>query len=367
MSEGDLDKSDPASPYKLEKAREQGSVAKSPDASFLVLLFGLTCMVYGMGEGITHRLELVLQQALAHSARTQWDAQAFSALIGTTTSAVMLALVPALSVIVILVIVAGVWQVGFAISTEPLKPDFSRINPATGFKRLFSMRSIYDLLRSSIKLGIVALVVMLAGGSVLREMGGLLMLEPSRILHYLIHKTGAILALLTAVLALLALADVAYTRWEFLKKMRMSKREVKDEHKNREGDPRVKSRLRELRMEWLKKSMAARRVPEADVLVTNPTHYAVAISYKRETMPAPRILAKGSGEVALQMRKLALRHGVPIVENPPLARSLHRLTQPDDYLPTQHYSEVAKILVWVLAAKSSRLRAQGSKMTKAGT
>ncbi|RYZ76550.1 MAG: EscU/YscU/HrcU family type III secretion system export apparatus switch protein, partial [Proteobacteria bacterium] len=158
------------------------------------------------------------------------------------------------------------------------------------------------------------------GQGILKEVVVLPLREPIGILVYLIHKTGVILATLTAVLALLALIDLAYTRWEFLKQMRMSKREVKDEHKQREGDPRIKARLRELRLEWFKKGIAAQRVKNADVLVTNPTHYAVAISYKRDVMSAPRIVAKGSGELALRMRELARSHHVPVVENPPLAR-----------------------------------------------
>lgn len=354
MSEGDLDKSDPASPYKLEKAREKGSVAKSQDASFLVILFGLTCLVFSMGDTLTRRLAQVLHAALAQSSRTQWDAKSFGTLVGDSVVEILMVLAPPVALLMVLAVMVGLWQVGFTLSAEPLKPDFSRINPAEGFKRLFSMRSIYELIRSSIKLGVVSLVVLAMSDVVLKEVTGLMGREPAAILAYLVRKTGVILAVLTAALALLALADIAYTRWEFLKKMRMSKREVKDEHKNREGDPRVKSRLRELRMEWLKKSMATRRVAEADVLVTNPTHYAVAIAYQRETMPAPRILAKGSGEVALRMREIARQHGVPIVENPPLARSLHRLAKADDFLPEQHYNEVAKILVWVLAARTAR-------------
>jgi flagellar biosynthetic protein FlhB len=354
MSEGDLDKSDPASPYKLEKAREKGSVAKSQDVSFLVILFGLTCLVFGMGDTLTRNLARVLQATLAQAARTQWDVASVSAMLGTVGVDILLILAAPLGVIMIMAIAAGVWQVGFTISTQPLKPDFNRINPATGLKRLFSMRSVYDLIRSSIKVLVVVVLILAAGGTVLRELVLLPLREPAVILAYLIHKTGVILAVLTALLAVLALGDMAYTRWEFQRQMRMSKREVKDEHKQREGDPRIKSRLRELRMEWLKKGMTMQRVKNADVLVTNPTHYAVAIAYKRESMSAPKIVAKGSGDMAARMRELAREHNVPIVENPPLARSLFRLADPDDHLPEQHYAEVAKILVWVFAARSQQ-------------
>lgn len=357
MSEGDLDKSDPASSYKLEKAREKGSVAKSQDAAFVALLFGTTCMVYGMGDGMTRKLAAVLHGALAQISRSQWDVNALGSLLGRVSTDVMWVLSPFFFMLLVLAVGVGIWQVGFTLSTEPLKPDFQRINPAAGFKRLFSLRSTYELIRSAIKLGVVILVLLVSGAALLKKVTQLMNRDPSTVLRFLIQEVGALLAILTAVMLLLAIADIAYSRWEFLRKMRMSKREVKDEHKNREGDPRIKSRLRELRMEWLKKSLSSRRVAEADVLVTNPTHYAVAIGYRRDAMPAPKILTKGAGDVALRMREIARRHGVPIVENPPLARSLHRLAEADDYLPEQHYSEVARILVWVMSARAARLKA----------
>lgn len=356
MSEGDLDKSDPASPYKLEKAREKGSVAKSQDAAFVALLFGTACMVYGMGDQMTRKLTAVLHGTLAQVSRSQWDAQAFGALLAHALTELMWALSPFFAMLMVLAIAVGVWQVGFTISAEPLKPDFQRVNPAEGFKRLFSLRSTYELARSSIKLGVVVLVLVASGDELIKRVTQLMDRDPSSVLRFLIQEVGALVALLTAVMLVLALVDVGYTRWEFLRKMRMSKREVKDEHKNREGDPRVKSRLRELRMEWLKKSLSSRRVAGADVLVTNPTHYAVAIAYQRDKMPAPKILAKGSGDVALRMREIARRHGVPVVENPPLARSLHRLADADDYIPEQHYTEVARILVWVMSARAAKLK-----------
>lgn len=354
MSQTDQDKSDPASAYKLEKAREKGSVAKSQDLTFLMLLFAMTCCVFGMGESTTRDLTRLLRAALGQMSRTNWDVATTSHVLGTLAVETLYVLAAPLAVVMVLVILISVLQVGFVISTEPLKPDFNRINPATGLKRIFSMRSIYELARSSLKLLAVVLLVLIAGRTVLQEVVVLPYRDTQAILAYMIHKVGVILAGLTALFALLAVADLGYSRWEFLKQMRMSKREVKDEHKQREGDPRIKARIRELRLEWLKKGMTMRRVAESDVLVTNPTHYAVAIAYRRESMSAPKIMAKGSGDMALKMRELATKHGVTIVENPPLARALFRLARPDDYLPEQHYAEVAKILVWIFAARKMK-------------
>ena len=351
MAEEDQDKSDPASEYKLQKSRERGSVAKSQDITFVAILFGLTCGVFGMGDSFSRDIAGVMRAVLNQVSSAQTDPMLILPVIGHATVEIMHLLAMPLAIVAVLAIVASVAQVGFVLSGEPLKPDFTRINPAQGLKRLFSMRSIYDLVRSLLKMGLVAMLLWLAGGWVLKQLVALPLYAAPGLLAYLIQVTGGILAALTALFGLLAFADLAYTRWEFLKKMRMSKREVKDEHKQRDGDPRIKARLRELRMEWFKKGLSMQKVKDADVLLTNPTHLAVAIAYRRETMAAPKVLTKGAGEVAMKMREVARRHGVMVVENPPLARSLYRLTSPDDDLPEQHYAEVAKVLAWVYAAR----------------
>ncbi len=351
MADTDQDKTDPASAYKLQKARERGSTSKSQELTFLAILFGMTCCAFGMGRSLTTDLSRVFQSVLTHASREVWNIATINQLIGGLVQELAYVLAPPMAAVMALAVLASVLQVGFVISTQPLKPDFSRINPAQGLKKLFSMRSIYELIRSSIKLTLVAVMIAAAMHSLLDEFVVLSHREMAGIVDYSIHSVGTVLAAMTALLALFAVADVLYTRWDFQKQMRMSKREVKDEYKQREGDPRVKSRIRELRIEWLKKSRAMSRVKNADVLITNPTHVAIAISYQRDKMPAPRVLAKGAGDVAAKMRALARQHNVMIVENAPLARALYRLTGPDDYVPESHYTEVAKILVWVFAAR----------------
>lgn len=359
MSEGDLDKSDPASPYKLEKAREKGSVAKSQDVTFLIILLGLTGIVFGMGESLTRRLAALMHALLAQVSQPRQQSGEWFRLMEHVTTELAWIFAAPLAILMVLGVGAGLMQVGFTISAEPLKPDFNRLNPAEGFKRLFSFRSLYELARSLLKVGVVAILLMAAGGVVLKEILALPLRTPSGVLAYLIHQVGVTLAVLMAVLLLITIGDYAFTRWEFLRKMRMSKREIKDEHKNREGDPRIKARLRELRLEWLKKSMAMKNVPQSDVLITNPTHYAVAIAYKRGAMPAPKVMALGAGDLALRMRSVARQHHIPVVENPPLARSLYRLAETGGDLPQEHYAEVAKILVWVFAARAQRAQQQG--------
>ncbi len=162
---------------------------------------------------------------------------------------------------------------------------------------------------------------------------------------------GSALSLLAGLVLLFAVLDWIINRWEFMRNMRMSKREIKDEHKEREGDPRIKSRLRELRLQWLTRARQLSRVRSADVLLTNPTHYAVALEYRHGEMPAPMITARGAGELARRMRNEARRNNVPVVEHPPLTRALFALDEAQVLVPEEHFSQVARILRWVYAAR----------------
>jgi flagellar biosynthesis protein FlhB len=247
-------------------------------------------------------------------------------------------------------------QVGAIFSAKPVTPDWERINPAAGLKRLFSIRLVYEAFKGTVKLVVIAYVLWLAIQHLMPALFSLLHIDPRAHGGVVMGQLGPLLFKLLLVLAVIAAIDFAYTRWDFAKKMRMSKREITDEHKQREGDPRIRSRLRQLRLEMLKQSRAAKQVPGADVLLTNPTHLAIALSYKHGEMPAPKMLAKGAGEVAAKMREVARRHGIPIVENRPLARELYKRLDSDQYVPEDLYPQIAKILLWVYAMRDARSR-----------
>jgi len=168
------------------------------------------------------------------------------------------------------------------------------------------------------------------------------------------------LPLLAGIIAAFALLDWGFNRWDYMRQMRMSRREMKDEHKEREGDPRVKNRRRQLRIEWLKRVRQLAKVRNADVLVTNPTHVAVALEYRHGEMPAPQITARGTGELALQMRREARRHSIPIVENPQLARALFAARESQVYVPQEQFHQVARVFRWVFAAREHRSGAQAT-------
>jgi len=170
----------------------------------------------------------------------------------------------------------------------------------------------------------------------------------------LIGLSGSLLAKLVATLLIVAMIDLAYTRWEFTKRMRMSKRDVRDESKQREGDPRIRARIRALRKEMMKRSKAMRNLPNADVLITNPTHLAIALRYRHGETGAPQLIAKGAGDLAQKMRHVASRHHIPIVQNKLLARTLFREVDHEGYVPEKLYAQVAKIMVWVYAMREAK-------------
>jgi flagellar biosynthesis protein FlhB len=244
------------------------------------------------------------------------------------------------------------------LSSEAIKPDAQRLNPMNVLRKLFSMRSIYDAFKSTFKL-----VVFLAVGAyvvygILASTLSSMVIEPSAQFQYLMATTVDLMTYMCIALVSFALVDVIYTRREFAKQMRMSKRELTDEHKNREGDPRIRMRLRELRQQMLQRTTALRQVKSADVLITNPTHFAVALKYDEQVMESPQLVAKGAGLIALAMRRVASRHRIPVIENPALARALYRRAEISAGIPHDMYAQIAKILVWVLALR--KLQQRGS-------
>ncbi|NML42913.1 EscU/YscU/HrcU family type III secretion system export apparatus switch protein [Ramlibacter sp. G-1-2-2] len=352
MADQDVDRSEAATPFKLKKARERGQTARSTDCVatlvFAVAMVYLACR----GGAATDTLLHVARGALLQMASPDPDA-AWNAVASLVHDAAPVVL--PFMLLLMLAAAAGHWlQSGFVLSLEPLHVDFERVSPATGLRRLLSLRTLFDGARACLKL----LVLLLAAWYALRALAPQFLavanLPPAGFLRLLLEDTAALGLRMALVLALIAAADFAFTRREFGQRMRMSRRELKDEFKEREGDPRIRSRLRELRRELLKRSAALRNTGTADVVLTNPTHYAVALRYVHGEMEAPRLVAKGAGQLASAMREIAFRHHVAIVQNPPLARRLFRELAIDDYVPPAFHAEVARIIVWVFALREQR-------------
>ena len=245
---------------------------------------------------------------------------------------------------------ASLVQHGFLFAPERLKPDLKKISPIAGMKRLFSLRSVAEFLKGLLKIAIVGTVAVLLMLPVISELPSVPDKSVADNLGMIHALAVRMLAGVVAVLALIAGLDFMYQRFEHSKKLRMTKQEVKDEYKQTEGDPHVKARLRAIRIERARQRMM-QAVPEADVVITNPTHYAVAIKYDVEEMPAPKVVAKGVDQLAERIRAVAEEHGVPIVENPPLARTLHAAVDLDEEIPAEHYRAVAEVIAYVMRLK----------------
>jgi flagellar biosynthesis protein FlhB len=352
--EDDSQKTEDPSDKKLSKARSKGQVASSQEVkSWAVLLAGTAGIVF-MAPFVSNQIRLISQPYLANFAGMPTDFESLRGNLAQTVIDVTLILSPFFLMVVVFALAGNLLQFGFLVAPEKIKPDISKLSLVSGVKRMFSSRSVIEFLKGIFKLIIVATVsigltipmlhdIPLLPGS---SMGTIL----DRINEICIMIAGGTIAVMTAV----ALLDFAYQQYQFTKSMKMSKQEVKDEHKQSEGDPAVKGRIRALRQQRARERMMG-NVPKADVVITNPTHYAVALQYDIESMSAPRLIAKGVDSLALRIREVAEEHDIPIVENPPLARALHAAVELDEEIPPEHFIAVAEVIGYVMRLKGKTL------------
>lgn len=354
MAEQDADLSESATPYKLEEARKKGSVAKSNDFTAMVMMAALTVSLYSTGWDGLRQLLRMQQRILARPVAGNLEVDAVAAWMGDLAIGMLVIMAPFLMTLVVAAVLVNLFQTGPIFSFHPLIPDLKRLSPGAGLKRIFSMRTVFETVKSLLKLGILGALLYFVVRDAIPGMLALTTMDAKGYAQPLIGLAGALLVKLVLALLLVGLVDLVFTRKEYAKKMRMSKRDVRDESKNREGDPRIRSRIRELRQEVLKRSKSAANVPKADVLITNPTRIAVALSYRHGESGAPKVVAKGAGALARQMRETASRHGIPIVQNKPLARALFREVDYEGFVPEKWYPQVAKIMVWVYSMRESK-------------
>jgi flagellar biosynthetic protein FlhB len=338
---------------RLEQAREKGRFAKSQEINHWFMILALTALLAAaakpVGEGVIGALLPFVESP--ESFRIEGtDLPGLGADLGR---ALLIALLPVFALAIAAALAAGFLQTGLRTSTEPLVPKLEKLSPLKGFKRLFSSRAVVDLVKGLLKITIVAAVVLyllwpdleLLPGLVTRDLGGFLELTRGLALKI----TGGVVAVMTLIAGL----DYLYQRHQHMKQLRMSRQDLKDELKQTEGDPMVKARLRQIRAERARRRMMA-AVPEADVVITNPTHFAVALKYEAAEMGAPRLVAKGVDALALKIRETAEAHGVPVVENPPLARALHQGVGLDEEIRPEHYKAVASVIAYVMRLKTGR-------------
>ncbi|WP_305043264.1 flagellar biosynthesis protein FlhB [Geoalkalibacter sp.] len=343
------EKTEQATAKRREDFRQKGQVAQSREVNTAILMTGAVILWFFYApvfwRGINEILAAIWGRSAEMAVTTATVPGLFSMLIGK----VGLLLAPLLLLTLVLGVAASVAQIGWLFTTKPMEPDFSKLNPITGMKKFVSKRMVVELVKSLIKVGVVGYVAYRTVAGEFENALYLVDMDLVETVRYLGKVSFLILLKTCGVLMILAIFDYGFTRWEMEEKMKMTKQETKEEHKQTEGDPHIKAKIRGVQMQMARKRMMA-EVPKADVVVTNPTHLSVALVYERGKMDAPRVVAKGADLVAMKIREIARENNVPLVENVPVARALYQVELGQD-IPEDMFKAVAEILAYVYSLK----------------
>jgi flagellar biosynthetic protein FlhB len=355
MSDGqdNSQKTEQPTDKKLRNARDQGQVPHSRELNHWFIIGGGCLILLAFVPHLAALLLDMLRSFIAKPDQVSSDAASLSHIFGETIGRAALAIFVPLLILLVGAFCGPLLQTGFLLSAEPLMPHLSKINPLEGVKRLFSSRTIVEFLKNLAKLAIVCTVVYLLVAPILPGVEQFIVLSPADSLetfrHLLLRLAFGIFITLTFIM----MTDVIYQRLAFNARLRMTKQEIKDENKENEGSPEIKQRIRQLRTQRARRRMMA-NVPKADVIVTNPTHFAIALKYDPEEMMAPVVLAKGQDLIALKIREIATDNKVAIVENPPLARALYASVEIDQEVPPEHYKAVAEVISYVFRLRGRK-------------
>lgn len=354
----DSQKTEEPTHRRLEQAREKGQVAKSQEVNHWFIILAVTLIVSVFAGPLTGGIATALYRFVEQPHAIRVDGDALRVLMIETLGQLGLAVLLPAAAIVLAAFLGGVIQNGLVFSTESITPKLEKLSLVKGMKRLFSSRSIVEFLKGLAKIAIVATVVVVL---LLPEKDIIANVTEMSLVQFMDLVQGLALRVLIAVLSVMtviAAVDFLYQKQQHLKQLRMSKQDIKDEFKQTEGDPMIKARLRQIRMERARRRMMA-AVPEADVVVTNPTHFAVALKYDPAEMEAPVLTAKGVDTLALRIREIAAQHDIPIVENPPLSRALYDGVELNQEVPPEHYKAVAEVIGYVMRLKGGRSPGRG--------
>ncbi|QPF82805.1 flagellar biosynthesis protein FlhB [Bradyrhizobium genosp. L] len=349
MAEDTDDKTEDPTQKRLDEALEKGDVVKSQEVNTWFVIAGATLLFSMFSGSVGGGISMPLRNLIANSWMIRTDGPGLLQLAQSLGYAVIAAIGVPFLLLALAAIAANMIQHRLVWSAEPLIPKFSKISPAAGLKRLFGKQAGVNFLKGLFKLIALGAVMVMVLWPERMRMESFLRVDPADLLPAITSMTLHLLAAVVAFLALVAIADYFFQYRTWFEKHKMSLQEVKDEFKQSEGDPHVKGRIRQLRAQRAKKRMMA-QVPKASVIITNPTHFAVALAYDRG-MPAPVCLAKGTDLVALKIREIAKEHDIPMVENVPLARALYATVEVDQEIPVEHYHAVAEIIGYVMRLK----------------
>jgi flagellar biosynthesis protein FlhB len=355
MAGGNDNKTEKPTSRRLQKAREKGQIARSKEIPSAAVLFGSLLILFYFGNTIVQTLELEMRNMLRVQIPPELTIIYLSSLLRGVALRVSFILVPVMLAIVALSIGSNVLQGGFLVSSEAIKFKFNQLNPVSGIKRLFSKNSLMQLAKSLVMVMVVSIISYQVVSKYIPLYPRLVLMNANQLLYWTATISYEIFIRVAVLLVILAIADYCFQKYQFTEQLKMSKQEVKDEHKDMDGDPMIKGRIRRMQREMARKRMM-NDVPTADVIITNPTHYSVALSYKVNSMEAPKVVAKGVGFLALKIRELAQQHGIPLVENRPLAQTLYKTVNIGEYIPANLFKAVAEILAYVYKAKNMFVR-----------
>ena len=340
------EKTEQATDKRRDEARAKGQVAKSREIPSVAVLFACLIYFHFHAVGLLQKLMAMMSSSFRSAGQVVITMDTAPSLLTGYMFKVFFMLLPLLALICVVALAANILQVGMLFSTSALEPKLSKLNPLSGLKNLLSLKSAVELVKNIIKMSIVGFVSYQVIGDEIKNCLTLAEQSVWGILIYMGKISFKILVTTCWVLVLLALLDYLYQRWEYEKGLRMSRQEIKEEFKNTDGNPTIKARIRRLQREMARKRMMA-AVPTADVIITNPTHLAVALKYEQGKQSAPWVVAKGADLVAEKIREVARASNVPIVEDKPLAQVLYKMVKVEDSIPANLYRSVAEVLAYV--------------------
>jgi flagellar biosynthetic protein FlhB len=343
----DTEKTEEPTGKRLGEAREKGQVGKSREIDHWIMLLAITLVIFIFGPKLGSDLKDALIVFLSQAHAIEIGRDSLSPILMTLGGKVALALAPTMLLLAVAGVGSGFLQHGFIFAPHLLMPNLSKLSPGTGLKRMFSLSAIVEFAKGTVKLGILGGFCYWLMKGDFDQLEKYMFLEPVQTLALVVKLALKLLVGILSLLAFIAALDYLYQKFSLMRSLRMSREEVREEFKQSEGDPMVKGRLRQLRIEKSRRRMM-QAVPTADVVITNPTHYAIALKYESATMTAPKLVAKGADLVAKRIRDIALENNVPLLENPPLARALYAKVEIDQEIPPAYYKPVAEVIGYVM-------------------
>lgn len=354
MADTSEEKTEAPSDKKRQDAREKGNVAKSQEINSVVVLLTGIILIKVMGPWIIDELGKCIVDFFTLCSDTSMTEERFFKITYMALIIIAKITLPIAGGIMVLGVISNIGQIGFLLTLKPVTPNFEKIDPIKGFQRLFSMRSVVETLKNILKLSIIGIVAYV---TLKKEFEHMLMLSDASvgtIWFFTVRVAFEVIIKIALVLIILALLDYAYQRYDHEKNLKMSIQEVKEEHKSMEGDPQVKARIKSLQREMARRRMME-EVPKATVVVTNPTHLAIALRYEPSEGDAPVVVAKGKLVIAQRIKELAYKNNIPVIEDKPLARAMYDKVEIGMPIPVEFFTAVAEILAYVFKLKNRKM------------